>query len=77
MEIEGYIASVTSDTSINSPSSSRSPLCKRRHRPLVDYEEDSSSAINSTSDHEVEGSSGLSPDTETQVYTLVEQASHI
>uniref|UniRef100_A0A1X7UWL3 Uncharacterized protein n=1 Tax=Amphimedon queenslandica TaxID=400682 RepID=A0A1X7UWL3_AMPQE len=28
---------------------------------------------NSTSDHEVEESSGLSPDTETQAYTLIEQ----
>uniref|UniRef100_A0A1X7U2G0 Uncharacterized protein n=1 Tax=Amphimedon queenslandica TaxID=400682 RepID=A0A1X7U2G0_AMPQE len=74
VEIEGYMAPVTSDTSFDSPTSSRSPPSKCRHRPLVDYKEESSSAVNSTSDHEVEESSGSSPDTEIQAYTLVEQA---
>uniref|UniRef100_A0A1X7VF80 Uncharacterized protein n=1 Tax=Amphimedon queenslandica TaxID=400682 RepID=A0A1X7VF80_AMPQE len=50
VEIEGYIAPVTSDISFDSPT------------------------INSTSDHEVEESSRLSPDKETQAYTLIEQA---
>ena len=70
VDIEGYIPPVTSDTSFDSPTSSRSPP-KRRQRPPVDYKEESSSAVNSTSDHEVEESSGSSSETE---YRCIEQA---
>lgn len=64
VEIEGYIAPVTSDTSFDSPTSSRSPPSKRRQRPPVDYKEESSSAVHSTSDNEVEESSESSSETD-------------
>lgn len=74
VETEAFIAPVTTDTSLDSPTSCRSPPSKHRQWSLADYKEDSSSADNGTSDHKVEESNGWSPDTETQAYTLLEQA---